>query len=89
VIGTNKKDASDTVARLLEDVQAGALNEPPRADAAATAEWLAGRVPGLVTWSGWGAIDEHERSRGEQHGRPRVKVVRVPEMLSIAEPFRT
>src|ERR1041384_3271730 len=28
VIGTNKKDAADTVARILEDREAGALNEP-------------------------------------------------------------
>ena len=28
VIGTNKKDAADTVARILEDRDAGALNEP-------------------------------------------------------------
>ena len=42
------------------------------------------RVPGLVTWEGWQAIDEHERGLGEPQGRPRVKLVRVPDMLAVA-----
>jgi ferredoxin--NADP+ reductase len=85
VIGTNKKDASETVARLLEDAESGSLNEPSQPDAEAVEPWLRSRVPGLVTWNGWQAIDTHETSAGEPHGRPRVKVVRVPEMIAIAE----
>jgi ferredoxin/flavodoxin---NADP+ reductase len=85
VIGTNKKDASDTVARLLEDAESGSLNEPSQPDAEAVEPWLRSQVPGLVTWNGWQAIDTHETSAGEPHGRPRVKVVRVPEMIAIAE----
>jgi len=85
VIGTNKKDAADTVARILEDAEAGALNEPAAGhDAAAIAAWLAERVPGVVTWEGWRAIDAHETSRGAPHNRPRIKVVDVAEMLDIA-----
>src|SRR5215216_2177446 len=53
VIGTNKKDASDTVARLLEDAEAGRLNEPAEPDPEAVEVWLRSEVPGLVTWSGW------------------------------------
>ena len=53
-----------------------------------SAEYLAinpkGRVPALVTWGGWQAIDRHETAAGEPHGRPRVKFVRVPEMLEVA-----
>jgi ferredoxin--NADP+ reductase len=85
VIGTNKKDASDTIARLLEDAEAGKLNEPAQPDREAVEPWLRSQVPGLVTWNGWQAIDRHETTRGEPHGRPRVKVVRVPEMIAIAE----
>jgi ferredoxin--NADP+ reductase len=84
VIGTNKKDAADTVGRMVEDVEAGALNQPERPDAEECAAWLAERVPGLVTWDGWEAIDAHETALGEPHGRPRVKLVRVPEMLDVA-----
>jgi ferredoxin/flavodoxin---NADP+ reductase len=84
VIGTNKKDAADTVARMLEDAEAGALNRPADDDADAIEEWLRERAPDHVTWEGWRAIDEHELSLGEPHGRPRVKLVRVAEMLDVA-----
>jgi ferredoxin--NADP+ reductase len=81
VIGTNKKCAADTVAALLDDLARGRLADPP---AGAGEAWLRARVPDLVTWAGWEAIDEHERARGAQAGRPRVKLVRVPEMLAVA-----
>jgi ferredoxin--NADP+ reductase len=85
VIGTNKKDAADTVARVLEDAEAGKLNEPANPDGEAVEAWLRSEVPGLVTWGGWEAIDRHETGLGEPHGRPRVKVVSVTEMRRIAE----
>jgi len=86
VIGTNKKDAADTTAKVVADAEARALNEPTVAGGADEIDaWLRSRVPGLVTWAGWQAIDAHGRAAGEPHGRPRVKVVRVREMASIAE----
>jgi len=81
VIGTNKKCAADTVARLLEDRDRGRLNAPALA---ADEAWLRRRVAGLVAWRGWQAIDEHERGLGAPAGRPRVKLVRIPEMLAVA-----
>jgi ferredoxin--NADP+ reductase len=82
VIGTNKKDASDTVAKIVEDAEAGRLPEPPAAaDADATREWLLGAAPDAVEWDGWQAIDEHERGLGEPDGRPRVKLVRMAELV--------
>jgi ferredoxin--NADP+ reductase len=84
VIGTNKKDASETVAKVLEDAEAGKLNEPASPDPDATEPWLRSQVPGLCTWNGWQAIDLHETSAGEPHGRPRVKLVSVAEMQRIA-----
>jgi ferredoxin--NADP+ reductase len=84
VIGTNKKDAGETVARLIEDAEAGRLNEPSTPAADGVEPWLRERVPGLVTWAGWQAIDEHEVALGDPLGRPRVKLVRVPEMLAVA-----
>jgi ferredoxin--NADP+ reductase len=89
VIGTNKKDAGDTVERLVADRDAGRLNDPAAPDAEATAAWLADRVPQLVSWGGWRAIDEHETALGAPHSRPRVKLVRVPEMLDVAHGART
>jgi ferredoxin/flavodoxin---NADP+ reductase len=84
VIGTNKKDAADTVARLLEDVEAGALNEPAHGSAEAAEAWLRSRVEHLVTWEGWQAIDAHESARGAEEGRPRVKLVDVEHMHRVA-----
>jgi ferredoxin--NADP+ reductase len=86
VIGTNKKDAADTVARIVEDEQAGSLGrpDPDLADAEAVEAWLDDRVPGLVTWEGWEAIDAHETALGEPSGRPRVKLVRVAELIEAA-----
>jgi ferredoxin--NADP+ reductase len=81
VIGTNKKDATDTVARIVEDAEAGRLGTPTAADAEDTAAWLAERAPDAVTWEGWQAIDEAERRAGEAQGRPRVKLVRLADLL--------
>ena len=80
VIGTNKKDAADTVARIVEDAESGALGRPARHDP----DWIFERAPFAVSWNGWRAIDEHERNAGERAGRPRVKIVRVPELLAAA-----
>ena len=78
VIGTNKKDAADTVARITEDRDAGTLPEPPVDDDVSTL--LAERVPGAVTWEGWQAIDAAEKAAGEAQGRPRVKLVTLAEL---------
>jgi len=84
VIGTNKKDAADTVARVIEDRDAGRLNEPAKPGAEEIEAWLRERVPTLVTWRGWQAIDFHETGLGEPQGRPRVKLVSVPDMIDVA-----
>jgi ferredoxin/flavodoxin---NADP+ reductase len=81
VIGTNKKDATDTVARIIEDTEAGALNTPAAPDPEATAALYAERAPDAVTWEGWQAIDALEKSSGEPHGRPRIKIVRLAELI--------
>ena len=88
VIGTNKKDATDTVARILEDVEAGRLNPVPAAsaDEAAIVAWLDERAPDHVTWAGWEAIDARESSLGEPFGRPRVKLVRIEELFRASRP---
>ena len=81
VIGTNKKDAVDTVAKVVADAEAGVL-DGERPDADELAAWLATRAPDAVTWEGWQAIDEHERAAGEPHGRPRIKLVRLADLVA-------
>ncbi|WCB96226.1 NADPH-ferredoxin reductase FprA [Baekduia alba] len=81
VIGTNKKDAADTVARILEDRDAGTLNAPTAPDPDDIAAFYAERAPDSVTWAGWEAIDAHEKTSGEPHGRPRIKLVRLADLI--------
>jgi ferredoxin--NADP+ reductase len=84
VIGTNKKDAQETVGGLFEDLEAGRLPEPPRADLDAIEELLRERQPDHVSFEGWRAIDRAEQERGEPQGRPRVKFCRIDEMVEVA-----
>ncbi len=83
VIGTNKKDALETVSHLLEDVASGALLDPSAPEPAAVEEMLAQRGVRYISFEDWQAIDQAEVGRGEPHGRPRVKFVRVEEMLDV------
>jgi ferredoxin/flavodoxin---NADP+ reductase len=81
VIGTNKKDATETVELLLEDARAGRL--PPRGGGTLD-ELLAERGSEVVMYAGWETIDAAERARGEPHGRPRVKLCSWDELLDTA-----
>jgi ferredoxin--NADP+ reductase len=82
VIGTNKKDATETVALLLEDAAEGRIGGEPRAE---TLEGLlAERGAEYVAYTGWEAIDTEERGRGQPLGRPRVKLCSWDELLAAA-----
>jgi len=84
VIGTNKKDSQDTVDTLMDDLAgADGLADFPDDHADKLADWLASRQPKLVTSAHWQTIDRHERAAGEPHGRPRVKLPTVDELLRI------
>ena len=76
VIGTNKKDATETVELLLADVRSGALAGAGERNAGAVDEILAGRGVAVVSYAGWQAIDAAECERGAEQGRPRVKLCR-------------
>ncbi len=84
VIGTNKSDSQDTVENLWENL----TGEPPREvgpdHGDGVLAWLLERQPQLVTDAHWQAIDAHERSAGEPHGRPRRKLATVAELLHVA-----
>jgi ferredoxin/flavodoxin---NADP+ reductase len=81
VIGTNKKDALETVQHLLADVAEGKLLQPEGPEPDAVEALLQERGVRYVSFEDWEAIDRAEVGRGEPHGRPRVKFVRVEEML--------
>ncbi|GFG68762.1 FAD-dependent oxidoreductase [Mycolicibacter senuensis] len=87
VIGSNKSDSQATVDTLAADLATrAAAAELPEVDAdydAQLQKWLLSRQPALVTGEHWQLIDAHERSTGEPHGRPRIKLVDVAEMLRV------
>jgi ferredoxin--NADP+ reductase len=82
VIGTNKKDAVETVERLLEDARAGVLPAPSAGSS--LEELVAERGAHVVMYAGWESIDALERSLGEPHGRPRIKLCTWDELLAAA-----
>jgi ferredoxin--NADP+ reductase len=80
VIGTNKKDAAETVEALLEDAAAGLLGS----EGGELAALLEERGVAVVDYAGWEAIDARERERGALLGRPRVNLARWQELLETA-----
>jgi len=86
VIGTNKRDAQETVDNLIQDLHEGRLAEPSAGTAPDEVEsLLSERAPDHVTYAGWELIDAAEKAAGEPQGRPRVKFTRVEEMLDAAK----
>jgi ferredoxin/flavodoxin---NADP+ reductase len=84
VIGSNKKDSQETVDTLLSDLSEAELADFGADHSEKLVEWLLERQPKLITDDHWKLIDDYERSAGEPHGRPRVKVCSVAELLRIA-----
>jgi ferredoxin--NADP+ reductase len=84
ILGTNKRDAEETVSCLVEDLRAGALPTPPNPGREQIDELLAQRKRELVTVDGWRAIAAHELERGRSEERPRVKLCSRDELLSAA-----
>ena len=84
ILGTNKRDAEESMACLIEDLEAGLLPEPEQPGAAAVDALLARRKPGHVTLDGWRAIDRHELEQGRAAQRPRVKLASRDELLARA-----
>jgi ferredoxin--NADP+ reductase len=83
VIGTNKKDATETVELLLEDARAGRLvgaGNSPLLD-----RLLEEKGARYVDYAGWQAIDAVERGAGEPLGRPRVKLTGWEKLLETGE----
>ncbi len=84
VIGTNKKDAQETVEHLFEDLEAGRVPDPAQPEPGAIEALLRERRPDHVTYRGWEAIDRAEVERGKPQGRPRVKFCKIDEMVEVA-----
>ncbi|WP_370416504.1 FAD-dependent oxidoreductase [Streptomyces fradiae] len=82
-IGANRTCAAETVGTLLADAVAGVLPKP--AGTARGFDRLArGRARHVVDARGLAAIERAERARGEEAGRPRVKLGSLPELVAAA-----
>jgi ferredoxin--NADP+ reductase len=84
ILGTNKRDAEETVSCLADDLRSGALPAPASPGREAIDALLAQRRPDLVTVEGWRAIDADELDRGRSAERPRVKLASRDELLAAA-----
>jgi ferredoxin--NADP+ reductase len=85
IIGTNKRDAQETVDTLLGDLDADRLATPADPDRDSMEALLAERQPDAVSYAGWQAVDRAEREAGEPHGRPRVKLCSFEELLEASK----
>ena len=85
IIGTNKRDAQETVDTLLADLDAGRVGSPSEPDRDSLDALIAERQPDAVSYAGWQAVDRVEREAGEPHGRPRVKLCTFEELLEAAK----
>lgn len=82
IIGTNKKDATATVASLLAD--AGALPAAAHPEPEAFDAFLAGRGIEVVPTAGWQSIDQAEQALGQSRGRDRTTIHDRAELLQQA-----
>jgi ferredoxin/flavodoxin---NADP+ reductase len=82
VIGTNKGDALETVAALLEDLPS--LPAPAHPEPEALRAVLAEYGVRPVDWTSWLRLDAEEIRRGGLRGAERVKVAAMAEMLDHA-----
>jgi len=82
VIGTNKPDAAETAAAMLEDAAAGAVLSPADPDPAAAAACVRSRAGMYLSQEDWLRVNAIETARGAALGRPRVKFTTVEEVLA-------
>ena len=83
VIGSNKSDSQATVDTLAADLADATLVATGPGYPDELKRWLLSRQPDLVTDEQWQLIDAHERSTGEPHGRPRVKLASIADLLRV------
>jgi ferredoxin--NADP+ reductase len=83
VIGTNKHDANETVAALLEDL-AAREGRPPGPEKDVLDLLLRERGVHVVRWDGWTRLRDAEARLGQSLGRGTVKITDRDELLAAA-----
>ena len=82
MIGTNKRDAVETVEAMLEDLVLGKLASPAHPEPATLESFVRQRQSAVVTYADWQRINQLEIAQGEPQGRPRVKFTSTEEILA-------
>ena len=82
VIGTNKPDAAETVAGMIEDLARDIHLRPADPSPAAVEQLIRERQPQYFSYQDWWRLDEIETRRGKETGKPRIKFTRVKDMLA-------
>lgn len=85
IIGTNKKDAIQTVTAVLEDARTGTLPSPATPAPADIDALLTARGVRVVPFTGWVAIDAAERALGATRGRERTTIHERSALLAAAD----
>lgn len=85
LIGNTKGDANETVACLLEDVDAGKSFFPIEPGEDQILAMLEAKGIDYLTWDGWHALDAAERAGGEAEGRERKKIVEWEDMVAASK----
>ena len=83
IIGTNKKDATATVASLLADCDK--LPIAPMSNPSDFDSWLAGSGKQVIDNLGWRSIDAAERALGAGKGRDRTTIQSTKDLLKAAQ----
>ncbi|HET9933671.1 MAG TPA: hypothetical protein VFQ35_23360, partial [Polyangiaceae bacterium] len=84
LLGTNKQDARETVAAMLEDAPS-ALGERSKRTPGSALQRLDERGVRRVTYADWQKIDAQERKLGAAMGKIREKFASVAELLQAIE----
>jgi len=82
IIGTNRGDSVDTVARLLADLPN--LDDGEKRGVVGLVEHFSARKKHYISYLDWDKINRHEIQAGSLKNKPREKVTRISEMLEIA-----
>ena len=83
LIGSNKPDGAETASAMIEDFPA--VPPAPGGAEEAVDALLAERGVRVVRFADWQRIDAEEIARGVASGRPRIKMVRIEEMLDFLD----
>lgn len=83
LIGNNKPDSAATVESMLADLETLPAISDDQRDPSQIEDFLREREVDYVTYKDWKILDQYEISCGAPHGRPRVKLTTVTEMLAV------